>query len=148
MHAWKRDALLRHEDYLRISLKPNTILTRLVECGFMTEAERKSVEAKEGQDEQVGRMIEILRLKGNEEFGAFLKILEETGNASVASRLGKSAQQYKLEHGKMSCFHCLFAILSIISYHTHSLLSSSYTLFLIICMCFSSLRLTRADSYR
>ena len=121
MHTWKRDALLRHEDYMRISLNPDAILTRLdkAEGGFMTVAERKSVEAEEGQNEQVGRMIEILRLKGNEEFGVFLKILEETGNASVASKLGKSAQQYKLEHGKMSCFHCLFAT-SLLSHTIHT----------------------------
>ena len=72
----------------------------------MTVEEKTSVEAEEGQNKQVIKMVAILRQKGNEEFVTFLNLLKETGNVLVASELEKSAQQYKLEyprHGKLSC---------------------------------------------
>ena len=110
MDPWKRDALLRHEDYLTANLNLDSLLSSLDNGGFMTVEEKTSVEAEEGQNKQVIKMVAILSQKGNEEFDAFLKIWKEAGNVLAASKLEESAQQYKLEYprnGKMSCFHCI-----------------------------------------
>ena len=129
MDPWKRDALLRLEHDLRMNLNLVDILCRLDQPagGFMTPEERMSVEAEEGRNEKVGKIIKILQSKGNKEFDVFLKLLKETGNV-WASKRGKLAQQFQLEypsHGKMPCFHCLCAFLYV-SCHTHSSMSSSY----------------------
>ena len=148
MDPWKRDALLRHEDYLTANLKLDSLLFRLDNGGFMTVEEKTSVEAEEGQNKQVIKMVAILRQKGNEEFVTFLNLLKETGNVLVASKLEKSAQQYKLEyprHGKLSCFYCLLAMLCIShTIHIHNCLVFIINLY----TCISSHRPIRADSYK
>ena len=115
LDAWKRDALLRHEDDLRTKLNLDGLVNKLDNPaeGFMTVDEKKSVEDVEGLSRKVGRIVEILRLKGNKEFDVFLKLLKETGNRSLASKLRQSAQLYKSEHprhGKVSCYHCMVPV--------------------------------------
>ena len=115
LDAWKRDALLRHEDDLRENLNLDGLERKLdnPKDGFMTVDEKKSIEDVEGLSGKVGRIVEILCLKGNKEFDMFLKLLKETGNRSLASKLRQSAQLYKSEHprhGKVSCFHCMVPV--------------------------------------
>ena len=108
MDNWKRDALLRLEHDLRANLNLDDLLCRLEvpKGGFMTDAERLSVEDVMGQMDQVSKIVKILRRKSNEEFDTFLRILRESGNELWASRIEESAQQFEQEyarHGKMSC---------------------------------------------
>ena len=74
----------------------------------MTETDRMSVEAKVGRLDRVGRIIEILKKKGNRDYDSFLEILRQSGNEIWASVLEKKANQFKQkysEQGKKSCFH-------------------------------------------
>ena len=108
MDNWKRDALLRLEQDLRANLNLDDLLCRLEvpASGFMTHAERLSVEEVMRRRDQVSKIVEILRRKSNEEFDTFLRILRESGNELWASRIEESAQQFEQEyarHGKMSC---------------------------------------------
>ena len=111
MDNWKRDALLHLKQELRANLNLDDLLCRLEvpASGFMTHAERLSVEVMGGRD-QVSKIVEILRWKSNDEFDTFLRILRESGNDLWASRIEESAQQFEQEyarHGKMPCFKCL-----------------------------------------
>ena len=163
LDAWKRDALLRHEDDLRTKLNLDGLVNKLDNPaeGFMTVDEKKSVEDVEGLSRKVGRIVEILRLKGNKEFDVFLKLLKETGNRSLASKLRQSAQLYKSEHprhGKISCSHCM--VPGNLMLHFPSLSSSLHAHFFIIFfiiiiifffyiwLSFNSIRLICADSCR
>ena len=108
MDNWKRDALLRLEQELRANLNLDDLLCRLEvpAGGFMTHAERLSVEEFKGQMDQVSKIVKILRRKSNKEFDTFLRILKDSGNELWASMIEESAQQFEQEyarHGKMSC---------------------------------------------
>ena len=65
----------------------------------MTEDERRSVEEAQGKNNQVGKIIEVLRGKGNRDFDAFLNVLRESGNELWAEKLDEeSARQFEEYH--------------------------------------------------
>ena len=110
MDKWKRDALISREAELQVNLSLIGIMSLLEKPagGFMTAAERISVDAERGQIYQVGKIIKILRQKGNEEFEIFLKILNESGNEVWAHALARSADQFQQEYAH--CGKLLFPI--------------------------------------
>ena len=100
MDGWKRDAIVSLEH----KLQPNLSLTGLIPLlekpagGFMTEIDRISVEALEGRLKRVGRIIEVLRKKGNKEIDAFLEILRKSGNEIWATEIEEKAKQFRQEY--------------------------------------------------
>ena len=110
MDNWRRDALVNLENDLKIHLGLTEVMSLLEKPagGFMTAAERISVEDEKGQVSQVGKIIKILRQKGNEEFEIFLEILHKSGNEVWASCLAKSADQFQQEYA--NCGKLLFPI--------------------------------------
>ena len=100
MDGWKRDAIVSLEH----KLQPNLSLTGLIPLlekpagGFMTEIDRISVEALEGRLKRVGRIIEVLRKKGNKEIDAFLEILRKSGNEIWATEIEEKAKQFRREY--------------------------------------------------
>ena len=98
---------LEHEFKLYLSLDELMSLLEQPAGGFMTETERISVEVLPGRLLQAGKIIEILRKKGNKEFDIFLKILRESGNEVWASGLEALADKFQQEHanhGKIYSF--------------------------------------------
>ena len=100
MDISKKNALASLEHDLRLNLSMVGLLSRLERPagGFMTEEERKSVKEKEGESKQVGKMIKILRGKGNNDFDTFLTMLRESGNEVWAGKLEDSALQFAEHH--------------------------------------------------
>ena len=101
MDTWKRYALVSLEHDLKLYLSLSGLLTRLERPagGFMTEDERRSVKDIQGSSNQIGKIIEILRGKSNEDFDTFQKILRDSGNEVWAAEIEKSAHQFKKVQG-------------------------------------------------
>ena len=97
MDSWKKHALVSLENELKVNLGMTDLVGRLERPagGFMTELERKHVEEVQGGCERVGRIIGILRGKGNKEFDTFLKMLKESGNEVWADKIEESAQLFE-----------------------------------------------------
>ena len=110
MDKWRRDALVNQENHLKMHLGLTEVMDLLEKPagGFMTVAERKSVEKEDGPLAQVGKIIKILRSKGNEEFGIFLEILRKSDNEVWASCLAKTADLFQQEYA--NCGKLLFPI--------------------------------------
>ena len=100
MDSWKKYALVSLENELKVNLGMADLVGRLERPagGFMTEAERMRVEGAEDKCERVGRIIGILRGKGNKEFDTFLKMLKESGNEVWADKIEESACQFEEYH--------------------------------------------------
>ena len=102
MDTWKKNALASLECDLKLSLSLAGLLSRLERPagGFMTEEERRSIEDVQGKGDQVGRIIEILRGKGNKDFEAFQKVLRESGNEVWAEKIDEEVARQFVEFDK------------------------------------------------
>ena len=101
MDTWKKHALVSLESDLKVNLSLVGLLSRLERPagGFMTEDERRSVEEVQGKSNQVCKIIEILRGKGNRDFDAFLKMLRKSGNELWAGKIDEeSTHQFEEYH--------------------------------------------------
>lgn len=78
-----------------MNLHPKELLNRLEPAGaFLTEEEVVYVVEAEGESDGMGRIIEVLRGKGNIEFDSFLKVLRDSGNEVWADRIEESSDQF------------------------------------------------------
>lgn len=102
MDKWRDDALAKHEHELKLNLSLVSLLSLLERPagGFMIRGERMNVDSAEGQSEQVGRILKVLRGKGNEEFDTFLKVLNKSGNEVWARTIKDSAQLFRKVQSK------------------------------------------------
>ena len=99
MSKWNKDALISLEKDLKINLSLED-LTDLLERpagGFMTEGEKMSVCEETKQRDKAGRIISLLRGKGDRDFDIFLKLLRESGNEVWAGQLEEKAGQLRRE---------------------------------------------------
>ena len=94
MSKCKKDALIALERDLKkyLSLEELIDLLEKPAGGFMTEAERMSVCDQPNQRKKVGRIITILRKKGDQDFDIFIKLLRESGNEVWAEQLEKKSK--------------------------------------------------------
>lgn len=109
MDRWKNDALAWHEHDLKVNLCLVSIFSLLEQPvgGFMLREERQYVEGANGKVNQVGRIIEILRGKGNEEFEIFLEVLKKSGYEMWAEKIKESAHHFRQvqSEGVSECKH-------------------------------------------
>lgn len=107
MDSWKKLALVSLEHDLKANLSLAGLLSLLERPagGFMTEDERKSVEEVQGKSNQVSKIIEILRGKGNRDFDAFQRVLKKTGNEVWAEKIDESAHHF-MEYDKAKGGYC------------------------------------------
>ena len=110
MDSWKRDALVKQENDLKKHLGLTEVMSPLEKPAgeFMTDVERMSVDEEKGQIAQVGKILKILRSKGNEDFDIFLRTLRKSGNEVWANGLEQSAVQFQQEYA--NCGKLLFPI--------------------------------------
>ena len=100
MDTWKKEALVSLESDLKVNLSLAGLLSRLERPagGFMTEDERMSVDEEQGDSKKIVKIINILKKKGNAEFGIFLNMLRKSGNEVWASTIEKSARALEKDH--------------------------------------------------
>lgn len=113
MDTWKKNALVSLESDLKVNLSVAGLFSRLERPagGFMTEDERKSVEAVQGTSNQVGKIIGILRGKDNKDFEAFQKVLRQSGNEVWEKRIDEEVVHQFEEYDKAKgvqnlCYVC------------------------------------------
>ena len=94
MSKRKKDALIALEGKLKTNLSLEELIDLLEKPagGFMTEAEKMSVCEQPKQREKVGRIITILRRKGDQDFDIFIKLLRESGNEVWAEQLERKSK--------------------------------------------------------
>ena len=99
MSKWNKDALICLERDLKVNLSLEELMDLLERPagGFMTEAEKMSVCEEVKQRDKVGRIISLLRGKGDRDFDSFLKLLRESGNEVWSGQLEEKAGQLRRE---------------------------------------------------
>ena len=101
MDTWKRKALSFLDNDLRTNLNLPSLMRDA--DGLLTVDERMRIDCNGNWDEELGKLLRILREKDNKDFDRFLKVLRSNGNAQWAARITEVARQYKKEqacHGK------------------------------------------------
>ena len=87
---------------LKLNVSMNTglsdILVRSAD-GFMSSHEAQVVKEQQGNSEQMGRLVEILLGKGDEDFITFLQMLRRTNNEVWAKELERKAEELKRKKG-------------------------------------------------
>lgn len=97
MSKWNKRALISLERDLKINLSLEELpdLLEWPAGGFMTEAEKLSVCEEPKRKDKVGRIITLLREKGDRDFYIFLKLLRESGNEVWAGQLEEAVERFK-----------------------------------------------------
>lgn len=98
MSSWNDKALVSLKGKLMLNVLTSTGLNNILEepaGGFMDRGEAQSVTRLQGDGEQVGRVIEVLRGKGDKQFCIFCDMLRKSNNGVWASELEKEAESKK-----------------------------------------------------
>ena len=109
MAEWNQAALVA----LQGSLKTNVKMIQLYDLlerpagGFMDRAEVLSVNAKTGDMEQMGEIINILRGKEDAAFNIFCDLLQRSNYGVWAQELASAAEGLKTEQGKFTVFNSI-----------------------------------------
>ena len=106
MSPWNIDALVSLQGDLKLKVLMSTGLSdklQLVAGGFMSATEEQQVRKQHGDDEQMSKLIEILKGKQDKDFITFLKMLRDTNNKLWADELEKRAEEFK--KAKSKCVH-------------------------------------------
>ena len=102
MSPWNRDALVSLRSDLKLMVLMSTGLSDSLEKaagGFMYPHEAQVVIEQQDSREQMGKLVQILCGKGDEEFGTFLQMLRRTNNVIWADALQSKADELKSEKG-------------------------------------------------
>ena len=78
--------------------------------GFMSAAEEQQVRKQHGDDEQMGKLIEILKGKQDKDFVSFLMMLRSANYGVWADELKKKAEEFKKVKSECMCsvnLHCV-----------------------------------------
>ena len=100
MSPWNIDALVSLQGDLKLKVLMSTGLSdklQKVAGGFMNEAEEQQVRKQHGDDEQMGKLIEILKGKQDEDFITFLEMLRGANYGVWAKKLERKAKEFKKE---------------------------------------------------
>ena len=102
MSPWNRDALVSLRGDLKLKVSISTGLGDVLEKaagGFMSPREAQVVREQQGSSEQMGRLIETLCGKSDEDFSTFLQMLQRTNNKVWAEELKRKAIELKRKTG-------------------------------------------------
>ena len=98
MSPWNIDALVSLQGDLKLRVLMNTGLSDKLQKaagGFMSATEEQQVRKQHGDDEQVNKLIEILKGKQDNDFFTFLKMLRSANYGVWANELKKRAEEFK-----------------------------------------------------
>ena len=102
MSPWNRDALVSLREKLQLRVLMETgLCNRLEEAegGFMNEFEAATVREQSGNIQQMGKVIDILCSKSDNDFSTFLQMLRGSNNEVWAKELKKKAKKLKRKKG-------------------------------------------------
>ena len=105
MSPWNIDALVSLQGDLKLNVLMSTGLSDKLQKaagGFMSAMEEQQVRKQHGNDEQMSKLIEILKGKQDKDFITFLKMLQDTNHQVWADELEKKAEMFKTERCKFS----------------------------------------------
>ena len=98
MSPWNIAALVSLQGELKLRVLMSTGLSdklQKVAGGFLSEAEEQQVRKQHGDDEQMGKLIEILKGKQDKDFVIFLEMLRSANYGVWADELKKKAKEFK-----------------------------------------------------
>ena len=98
MSPWNIAALVSLQGELKLRVLMSTGLSdklQKVAGGFLSEAEEQQVRKQHGDDEQIGKLIEILKGKQDKDFIIFLEMLRSANYGVWADELKKKAKEFK-----------------------------------------------------
>lgn len=106
MSPWNDAALVSLREKLTLNVLMGTGIINSLEKaagGFMNRSEAQTVRGLPSNREQIDKVIEILRGKGDEDFRTFCKIVRESNNGIWAAELEGKAQEFMKEEGRGMC---------------------------------------------
>ena len=109
MSPWNIDALVSLQGDLKLKVLMSTGLSdklQIAAGGFLNAAEAQQVSKQHGNDEQIAKLIEILKGKQDKDFITFLSMLQDTNNEVWAKELEKRAEKFKRENSKCVSLCC------------------------------------------
>ena len=98
MSPWNIAALVSLQGDLKLKVIMSTGLSDKLQKaagGFMSEAEEQQVRKQHGDDEQMGKLIEILKGKQDKDFITFLEMLRSANCGVWADELERKAKELK-----------------------------------------------------
>ena len=98
MSPWNIAALVSLQGDLKLKVLMSTGLSDKLQKaagGFMSATEEQQVRKQHGDDEQMGKLIEILKGKQNKDFITFLEMLRSANYGVWADELKKRAEELK-----------------------------------------------------
>ena len=103
MSPWNIAALVSLQGDLKLRVLMSTGLSdklQKVAGGFLSEAEEQQVRKQHGDDEQMGKLIEILKGKQDKDFITFLEMLRSANCGVWADELERKAEEFKTVRSK------------------------------------------------
>ena len=113
MSHWNDAALVSLRDKLKSNVQLSTSLSDKLETpagGFMSHGEAQMIMQLPNSREQINRVIETLRGKGDEDFQTFCVMLRECSYAVWADELEKEAECFKARGEKGIGANCNVAL--------------------------------------
>ena len=110
MSQWNIDALVFLQGKLKENVFMSTGLSDILQTaadGFMSATEERQVKKQHGNDEQMGKLIEILKGKQDKDFKTFLKMLRKTNQGVWADELERKAEEFRQERSKCTQLACV-----------------------------------------
>ena len=98
MSPWNLDALVSLQGDLKLRVLMSTGLSDKLQKaagGFMSEAEEQQVRNQHGDNEQMGKLLEILKGKQDKDFVIFLEMLRSANYGGWADELERKAEEFK-----------------------------------------------------
>ena len=98
MSPWNIAALVFLQGDLKLKVIMKTGLSDMLQKaagGFMSATEEQQVRKQHGDDEQMGKLIEILTGKQDKDFITFLKMLRSANYGVWADELERKAEEFK-----------------------------------------------------
>ena len=103
MSQWNIDALVSLQGDLKLRVLMSTGLSDKLQKaagGFMNSAEEQQVRKQHGDDEQMGKLIAILKGKQDKDFITFLEMLRSANYGVWADELERKAEEFKTVRSK------------------------------------------------
>ena len=103
MSPWNIAALVSRQRELKLKVLMSTGLSDMLQKaagGFMSATEEQQVRKQHGDDEQMGKLIEILKGKQDKDFIIFLEMLQSANYGGWADELERKAKEFKKVNSK------------------------------------------------